>query len=284
MGQQLLPGVFVLQKSEQARYPIAPSRSRVFLGIRQGGAEGAASTRAPGPGDREVQEVQAEDLPVNGGRNMATQYTQDGLIVPYITLWSAERWIRPRLEKRYGPHGPFLGYRDEHAYDRDGNGALWARCSTARGKGRARFELVHSLRQRNAMLRSLCQVCGTALLNSGQERTLFLVRGIGQPIAEGERTGAPPVCEGCAPIASRDCPHLRAGHAAAWVTRALVWGVAGTVYDLDTLQPMADMDLVDVPYTSPLIRQVIAHRMVETLHGCTPVDLDTLRPAEPVAP
>jgi hypothetical protein len=188
------------------------------------------------------------------------------------------------LVKRYGLEGPFLGFRDEHDHDRDTHGALWARYSIAPGKGRAEFGLVHALRQRNAMMRSLCQVCGTSLLDAGQERHLFLVKGVGRPIAEGERTSAPPVCERCAPIAARDCPHLRAGHAAAWVQRSMAWGVAGTVYDLDTLRPVEGMDLVDVPYTSPVIRQVLAHRLVETLHGCTAVDLDAIRPAEPVAP
>lgn len=141
------------------------------------------------------------------------------------------------------------------------------------------------LRQRNAMTRSLCQVCRVPLPESGHVRVLFLVKGGGnQPIAEGERTSAPPVGERCAPIAALDCPRLRTGYAAAWVTYSMAWGVAGTVYDMETLRPVPGMELVEVSYASPLIRHVVACRMVETLLGCTPVDLSDLRAAEPFVP
>jgi hypothetical protein len=235
-------------------------------------------------GHEEVQEVQAADLSLNPGQKMAEQYVQGGLIVPYITLWSREQELRPRLEKKYGRAGAFLGYRDEHDCDRDSNGALWRRYSIAPGKGRAEFRLVHALRQRNAMIRSLCQVCRTSLLESGHEQELFVINGAGEQIAEGQRTSAPPVCGRCAPIAARDCPHLRSGFAAAWVTHSQPWGVMGTVYDLDTLRPVDGMENVEVSYLNPLIMQVIAHRMVKALHGCTAVAPDTVRRAELAAP
>jgi hypothetical protein len=206
------------------------------------------------------------------------QYRQGGLTVPYITQWSGERQNKALLVKKTGREGGFLGYADEHPYDRDNHGALWVRYSLAQGKGHAKFNLVHPLRQRNAMIRSLCQVCRSSVLLTGHERELFVVKGMeNRPITEGETTSAPPVCEGCAPIAVQDCPHLKTGSAAAWVDYSPVWGVAGTVYNLDTLLPVPGMDLVDVPYTSPLIKHVLARRTVVTLRGCTPVDVDTLR-------
>jgi hypothetical protein len=184
------------------------------------------------------------------------------------------------LVKSYGRDGAFLAYADEDSCDRDVNGALWARYSLAQGKGQAQFESVHALRQRNAMRRSLCQVCRNSVLGAAYERELFLFKGTGNsPVIEGERTSAPPVCRECALVAVQLCPELKLGFTAAWVGHRRAWGVAGVVHDLDTLRPVPGRDLVEVSYPDPLIRRVIAYRLVETLHDCTPVDLATLQGA-----
>ena len=213
---------------------------------------------------------------LGGGR--VKQYTQSGLTVPYMAMWSAEKYCHPTLETRFGREGPFLGYVDEYDYDRDCGGALWTRCSLAQGKGQAKFKAVHPLRQRNAMLRSLCQICGTCVLATEHEQLLHLAGGAGCPVTEGEPTSAPPVCRSCAPKAVQECPHLKRGCTATWVDHFKAWGVTGTVYDLDTLQPVAGLETVDVHYLDPLIRQVVAHRLVNSLHGCRPADLRTMRP------
>jgi hypothetical protein len=224
-------------------------------------------------------------LHASGAGDVSNHYTQGGLIVPYITLWSREQELTLRLEKRHGPHGAFLGHVDEDPYDRDTNGALWARYSLAHGKGSAQFKFVHPLRQRNAMLRRLCQVCGTPVLDTDHERELFVLKGIGhRQITDGDITSAPPVCKQCAPIAVRDCPHLKTSHTAAWVTRTVAWGITGTVYDLDTLRPVPGMEMANVSYLDPLIKQVLACRMVESLHGCAPINPAILSPPEPVTP
>ncbi|WP_406349349.1 hypothetical protein OHA44_37460 [Streptomyces sp. NBC_00144] len=83
------------------------------------------------------------------------------------------------------------------------------------------------------------------------------------------------------PAPARTCGK---GYAAALVEWTQSWAVAAIVYDPNTLQPIppapdsADtQDGLDlVPHESPLIRWTLAARDVQTLHGCTPIDLDDL--------
>lgn len=206
------------------------------------------------------------------------QYTQNGLVVPDITLWTAEESTRPpTMVRRIGSNGAFLGYRDELSYDRNTEGTLWARQAIAQGRGKAKFDSVNALRQRRAMSHLLCQVCGIHVLDAEHEHQLFLLHtASGQPVREGELTTAPPVCESCAPVAKELCPRLRAGHAAAWVERSWLWGVAGIRYDPKTLKPLPSKGLMEVAYGSPEIQWVVAYRQVVSLHGCTPVNVDDL--------
>ncbi len=78
-------------------------------------------------------------------------------VVPFITAWSAERSVRPEV---IALPGAGLAYRDEVPYDRDSDGNLWTRMTLRRGCGRPEFGRVHPGRQRRAMRRLLCQVCG----------------------------------------------------------------------------------------------------------------------------
>lgn len=198
------------------------------------------------------------------------QYKQNGLVVPYITAWSAEDHISSPVTRRLGVGGEGLGYEDEAPYDRDWRGVLWVRQPIGRGKGRARFDTVHALRQRHAMGYLLCQVCGECTVDGGREEQLFLLRDVGRPVAEG------PVCEACAPMAILDCPRLRTGHCAAWARTSRPWGVSGVLYDPVTLRPLPGDGLVDVAYDTSETRWIVASRQVVTLHELTPVNVHDL--------
>jgi hypothetical protein len=78
-------------------------------------------------------------------------------LVPYIASWSGERPTSTPLVAN-GRRG--IGYRRERPGDRDAHGVLWQRYVRAPGVGEPRFKKVHPHRQRHAMRRLLCQVCG----------------------------------------------------------------------------------------------------------------------------
>ncbi|MFH9401528.1 hypothetical protein ACH4JS_17365, partial [Streptomyces sp. NPDC017638] len=166
-------------------------------------------------------------------------------------------------------------------------GVPWMRMPATRG-GRPRHGLVHALRQRQAMSRLLCQLCGGPTVGTRKDaRTLFLAAGARQALYAGEPTASPPVHAVCARLAVEHCPPLhRRGWAAALVERTPVWGVAGTVYDPLTLErvpgPEDGEGLHRVAFTDTRrIRWTLAARLVITLEGVTPVtDLDALADEE----
>ncbi|GGZ73514.1 hypothetical protein ACFOOM_00730 [Streptomyces echinoruber] len=203
-------------------------------------------------------------------------YTPDGLHVPFIAAWSSEPLRTTPVVLHHGRGGAGIGYKDEDSdLDRSTGGVLWVRVPATRGVGEAHLAKVHPLRQRAAMDRLLCQVCGEHTYDPRDKRRLFLLAGgEDRPIREGERTAAPPVHAPCAQEAIRDCRALRKGWSAALVRSALAWGVAGIVHDPATLQPLPDRhgDGLDfVGYDDPLIRWTLAHREVVRLTGVTPI-------------
>jgi hypothetical protein len=170
--------------------------------------------------------------------------------------------------------GKGIAFADEGPYDRDADGVLWIRQPIAQGSGRPLFPTIHALRQRRAVSRMLCQVCGADTLEQNPERQLFVLKDVGRPVEEGELTTAAPVCPPCALIAVEHCPHLRK-HVAAWVERPLPWGVAGIPYDRHTLLPVPGDDLTKVAYGDPASRWLVATRQVLSLNGCIAVSADT---------
>ncbi|MFI5825269.1 hypothetical protein ACIA8I_40385 [Streptomyces rishiriensis] len=202
-----------------------------------------------------------------------TQHEQGGLPVPYVAAWSGENHRTPAVVRH--PSGRGIGFAGEMPYDRDADGVLWVRQSIAPGSGRALFPKVHVLRQRRAVSRMLCQVCGADTLEQDPERQLFVLKHVGQPVAEGELTTAAPVCPPCALIAVKHCPHLRE-HVAAWVERPLAWGVAGILYDPRTLLMVPGKDVVNVSYEDPALPWLLASRQVLSLQSCIAVDLNDL--------
>ncbi|MFF7553552.1 hypothetical protein ACFZA9_11780 [Streptomyces olivaceus] len=223
---------------------------------------------------------------------MPTPLHWRGILVPFITPWSAEAAPPPPVVVRHGIGGTGLGYADEDPRTDRWNDALWVRMPATRGHGNPNFAGIHALRQRQAMRRELCQVCGLSTVGTcPDERTLYLLGARdGDPIREGETTQAPPVHAACALLAIRECPHLRRGWAAALVQYAPAWGVAGIPYDPATLTPLRDATgdrdgLAEVPYTDePRMRWVLAAREVVRLHGVQAVtDLNALAEASVIA-
>ncbi|MFI9339948.1 hypothetical protein ACIG0D_01530 [Streptomyces sp. NPDC052773] len=211
---------------------------------------------------------------------------RDGQFVPYITAWSAEEVPPQPVTVQRGRGGTGLGFRDEVSHIDRQHGVLWLRVPALR-RGEPRFDTVHALRQRHAMRRLLCQVCGGPTLSAREdERALFLVAARGDtPIREGEQTASPPVHAACARLAVNYCPPLRRGWAAALVSSTPVWGFAGLLYDPLTLQPLpapGRTGLHRVPDTDERrLRWLLAARLIVTLENVTPVtDLDELADQE----
>ncbi|NEC73911.1 hypothetical protein [Streptomyces rochei] len=211
---------------------------------------------------------------------MPTTLTWKGVRVPYIAPWTGEIRAQPRLERRPLNRGGGIAYADEHRlYDRHA-GILWLRMGAVRGAGTPILAGVNSQRQRQAMDRQLCQVCGETTYGRPDGTHLYLLaEREGRPITEGEQTASPPIHEDCAAEALRDCPHLREGAVAARVERPEPWGIAGMLHDPATLAPRPSTrrgGLTFLPYTSLKLLWAVAHLDVVSLHGCKPVNLDEL--------
>jgi hypothetical protein len=188
--------------------------------------------------------------------------------VPYITTWTAEEPLPATLIER-----PWsgIGYADETLGDRDENGVLWQRMPSCPGQGRPQFGKVHPLRQRRAMRRLLCGVCG-----GPPDRTelgvLWLLRDHrddwpGWP--EGMAATEPPVCLPCARLSVRVCPALRAGHVPVRVGHSTVAGVYGIRYQLGQ-----GVDDAIVTFDDPAIRWTRATQLVRELTDCGIVCLE----------
>ncbi|WP_330339437.1 hypothetical protein [Streptomyces sp. NBC_00557] len=206
----------------------------------------------------------------------------EGIPVPFIAAWSGERIPPQPLALRVGRGGVGLGFQDEDSHVDRQLGALWMRMPATRS-GRPQFEMVHALRQRQAMTRLLCQMCGGPTIGTRRdERTLFLLGSAdGEPIADGEQTTSPPLHAACALLAVDHCPFLRKGWAAALVSHTPSWGVAGKLYDPDTLEAVPAPGRSGVHRVSFLdaerMRWILASRLVVTLEGVERVtDLEEL--------
>ncbi|EST24410.1 hypothetical protein [Streptomyces roseochromogenus] len=201
---------------------------------------------------------------------------RDGTPVPFITAWSGEHMPSQPVAEVCRRGGTGLGFVDEQIHVDRQYGALWVRMPAVR-TGQPELRAVHALRQRQAMSRLLCQMCGGPTVGiRDDERTLFLMGAAGgHPICEGERTSSPPVHPVCARLAVENCPRLRRGWAAALVSYTPVWGVQGVMYSPKTLEPEPDVSVSFMD--ARRLRWVLASRLLVTLEGVTAVnDLDAL--------
>lgn len=192
-------------------------------------------------------------------------------LVPYITAWSSERGLRQFVVAR-GASG--IGYLDENPFDRDSKGVLWSRVASTPGSGRPEFGKVHSLRQRRAMLRRLCQICARpAVVN--QAGVLWLLGGEHRETASLKEidTTHPPVCLPCARTSVRACPHLRRRFVALRVRRSGPAGVEGVRYAPGGPLPSV-IEGGGFAYGDRCVRWVRAAQLIVRLRSFTVVDLD----------
>nr|WP_198152012.1 hypothetical protein [Kibdelosporangium sp. MJ126-NF4]CEL22835.1 conserved hypothetical protein [Kibdelosporangium sp. MJ126-NF4]CTQ89975.1 conserved hypothetical protein [Kibdelosporangium sp. MJ126-NF4] len=189
------------------------------------------------------------------------------VVVPYITAWSTEQDLSGEVICRPGGG---IGYADETVMDRDTRGVLWVRAVSRPGSARPVFGDVHSLRQRRAMRRLLCQVCGKPADRS-PDGVLWLLPDFredwpGWPDAMGN--AEPPICVPCAHLAVRLCPRLRRGAVLIRVRECPVEGVRGKLYVPGADGPV-QVDGGTFAFDDPRVRWVQAHGLVRELHGCT---------------
>jgi hypothetical protein len=199
------------------------------------------------------------------------------LPVPFAAAWSREQPDISRLIAR--PFGAGLAYSDERPEDRDEHGVLWARIPSAPGSGRPVFEAMHSVRQREALLHRLCQVCGEPA-ERNEQGWLFLsqytrlTREMGDAADQGF-TSKPPICPPCARLAVELCPHLT-DPVVIRSANPRVWGVSGGFYipnhDAKAIPYPADENL---PYRQrpDLEKWFLASQLVVHLTKCTPATL-----------
>lgn len=192
--------------------------------------------------------------------------------MPYTTAWSEETEQPGDLVV---VPGRGIAYVDEMLCDRDSRGVLWRRVPFRPGMGRPLFGKVHALRQRRAMERLLCQVCGGPA-NRTDEGVLWLLRDFrddwpGWPRGMGNIE--PPVCLPCARLSMRACPALRRGVAAVRVREYPIAGVRGAFF---RGRPLTAVDVRNVAFNNPNVRMVQAGHLVRKLGDCTLIDLDEL--------
>lgn len=191
-------------------------------------------------------------------------------LVPYITRWSAERPARTTvIQRRHG-----IGYPYEKPRDRDRRGVLWLRIPSRQGEGRPEFGRVHSGRQRRAMTRLLCQVCGGPA-DRGGDGVLWLI-GEDQDAPDSWPdpliTPHPPVCAPCARRSVLACPHLRRNRALLRVHAWELIGVRGTLYWPARPNPVP-ADVAGIAFTDPRVRWTQAGQLIARLTRFTPLDL-----------
>jgi hypothetical protein len=197
-------------------------------------------------------------------------------LVPYITRWSAEHAPAGPVTVRAGR----LAYAQERPGYRDQHGVLWMRAPLRRGQGRPEFGKLHPRRQRAAMTRLWCQVCGQAASRTG-EGLLWLTGE--DPHDQGTwpdplETADPPLCAPCAVKAVQMCPMLRRRHTALRVQRVSPVAVRGSLYQPwhpDPIPAAAAAVYLD----DPRANWMLAGQLIVALEQYTITTLDTRHPA-----
>ena len=192
-------------------------------------------------------------------------------LVPWITSWSGERTTTTPVVLKGRSR---IGYQKERPGDRDAHGVLWSRCVRAPGTGEPNFKSVHPRRQREAMRRLLCQVCGGPA-DRNDQGVLWLAGKADRPWSGQESTGQPPVCLRCARVASRVCPALRGHILALRVREAPIVGVRGEFYFPTPTGLVAHDGPVTLSYENPAVFMLQARQMIRNLLECTVVDLES---------
>jgi hypothetical protein len=192
--------------------------------------------------------------------------------VPFITAWSGEQHVEPLVVYRLLGG---IGYSGEQPQDRDSRGVLWLRRHAARGSGRPLYGDVHPGRQRLAMERLLCQVCGEP--TDTDERGVLWLLEDARTDWEGWPnellTTHPPICRPCVSTARQECPHMWRGSVLVRVGRSEVCAVWGRRYTPSRLGPVPIASAV-VLFDSPLLGWTVASQLVRALYECKIVSVD----------
>nr|BEK65709.1 hypothetical protein KPHV_29360 [Kitasatospora purpeofusca] len=188
-------------------------------------------------------------------------------LVPWVVARAGEQRADPLLV--ITSRG--LAYADETPYDRDDHGTLWARW-TGRCEGRPQMANVHSARQRRAIRQSLCQGCRQPA-DRDENGVLWLVEdartGSWEDWPEQMITMHPPTCLPCSDTARHNCPHLkRTGTVLMRVQHPELAGIRGHLYGSSRGVPERG-GIVEVEYSDPRCRFVLAEHLLVALAGCT---------------
>lgn len=153
-----------------------------------------------------------------------TELTWKGRPVPWVARWTNE--VSMDMFKVVVDSDSHLQLTFEDGkVNRDEHGVLWQREGITRG-GEPQFSQVSTYRQKAAMRKMLCQVCGTKL-PGGPVRWLFHKDNLIES-SDGLLTMSPPTCEPCIDKARTHCPALKAaGSKILVVTDWEIWGIFG---------------------------------------------------------
>jgi hypothetical protein len=165
-----------------------------------------------------------------------------------------------------------ITYADRRAFDRSGDGVLWARTASRPGTGRPQYGKVHSQRQRLCMELLLCQICGGPADRTTEGTRWLIDAHAHELLPMAEITTHPPVCMPCAHRSVRDCPHLRPQWVALRVKSAVPYGVHGTLYQPAHPTPV-QVAAADFPFHSARIPWVLAGQLIMRISDFTVINL-----------
>jgi hypothetical protein len=190
-----------------------------------------------------------------------TSKTWRGVPVPWAALWSAEQEIDRENHILIWKQGK-LAYADEIPGDRR-LGVLWCRHKLG-SHGEPLFGQLHTARQRLAMIKSLCQVCGGSAVNE-DGRIAWLI----PADSDTSWTMTPPTCEGCQPEALRYCPHLTSKPPVRLTAaKSFPLGVLGDLYQVEDNQvtgvaPRSIVDFRDVDGMCRVLAKQLAVQLLD---------------------
>lgn len=148
-----------------------------------------------------------------------------GAPVPWITRWTGEVVAKKVSVSMHVENlNLMLGYDDGYE-NREVSGILWLREGIAR-TGSPQFAQVNTYRQRAAMNRRLCQVCGSKI-TAPVITWLMSLHSLELGSGGTALTTSPPTCESCIPLALELCPHLPGNATILKVLEYEAWGVQG---------------------------------------------------------
>lgn len=159
----------------------------------------------------------------------ATLPQWNGRPVPWVTRWTGE--VNDDKYKVFRENNRLsIGYEDRNE-NRDEFGVLWKREGLTRA-GEPQYAEVNTYRQRAAMNKRMCQVCGSKI----DERPIRWLITQDQLHAHEEGTAitrSAPTCSPCIPLARKLCPHLKKGSMILKVLEYDIWGIYGQAIHID---------------------------------------------------